>query len=151
MRSGPKRSAWISLPRSAGEQHERLDQQRHTDTYGYQPLTVIAVVLLDVEQHDDEQIQHQNGSGIDDDLHGRKKFGMECNEEPRNMEEHDQERKRAVDGVSQHDHQDGGYGDHPGKVSEKQLRHETVPGLEVHLDRTNATFLEFPLIRCVIL
>src|SRR5215831_16944182 len=132
MRSGPERwTGLIGRPRSAGEQHDRLDQQRHTDNGGDPPLAVITVVLFDIEQHDDEEIQYENGPGIDDDLHGRKKFGMEYDEESRDMEEHNQERKRAVDGVSHCDHQHGRYGDHPGEVTKKHLGHETVPGLEV--------------------
>ena len=50
-----------------------------------------------IEQHQHEEVQDQNGTGVDDDLDGEQKFGIEEHEEAGHMQEQRQQGQAAMD------------------------------------------------------
>ena len=80
--------------------------------------------MFEVQEHDHEQVKHEDGSGIDDNLHGGEKFGMECDEQCRDMKEHDQQGNDAVDGIAKCNYQNRG---------ERDDRREEKEGEDLHV------------------
>ena len=65
---------------------ERLDRQ--------------VVGLVDAEQHDHEQEQHDDRAGVDDHLHGGEEVGLEGDEVDGDAEQREHERERGVHRVA---------------------------------------------------
>ena len=60
--------------------------------------------LVDAEQHDHEQEQHDDGAGVDDDLHGGEEVGLHRDEVHGDAEQRQHEAERGVHRVRvQHD------------------------------------------------
>ena len=56
----------------------------------------IPVVGLQVQEHQYEEVQDEDRTGIDDDLHGPEELGVEEDEESGNMDQQGQERQAAM-------------------------------------------------------
>jgi len=93
------------------------------------PLPLVGIVLLEVQDHHDEQVQHQDGAGVHDQLDRRQELGVQGDEQARDVEEHHEERDDAVHGVAQGNHEDGGQDDDTPEVEEGQGGHDRVGSL----------------------
>ena len=108
------------------------EKQNHFRTQHYaeqrrdRQLVVIALLRLHIQQHHHEEIQHQDRTGIHDDLDSGQKFRMQSDVEACDMKKHDQQGKRAVDGISQCHDQERGDCDHTGEIEEKNVVHVSV-------------------------
>ena len=56
----------------------------------------IPVVGLQVQEHQYEEVQDEDRTGIDDDLHGPEELGVEEDEESGNMDQQGQERTGPI-------------------------------------------------------
>ena len=86
---------------------------------------MVAVVLSQVQQHHDEEVEDQDGAGIDDDLNGCEEFRVEGDIEPRDVKKHDQQRQRTVDRIARRDNEHRCSGDHECKIEKEYLFHHT--------------------------
>ena len=66
----------------------------------------IPVVGLQVHEHQYEEIQDEDRAGVDDDLHGPEKLGVEEDEESGDMDQQGQESQAAMHRVLERDGQD---------------------------------------------
>ena len=80
---------------------------------------MVTVILFEVQQHDDEEVEHQDGAGVHDDLDGGEEFRVERDIQPGDVKKHDQQGERTVDRVLQRDHQDGSEEDDAREVPKK--------------------------------
>ena len=84
----------------------------------------IAFVGLEVQQHQHEEIQDENGAGIDDDLHRPEKLGIEQHEEAGHMEQQGQRaRGRNARDASVRHRQDARSHTGQCKINEKDRNH----------------------------
>ena len=59
---------------------------------------------VDVEHHDDEQEQHRDRADVDDDQDHRQELGAQQHEQPRRVEEGEDQEQHRVHGVLGRDH-----------------------------------------------
>jgi hypothetical protein len=83
----------------------------------------VPLLGLEVEQHEDEQIQDQDGAGVDDDLHDRQELGVQQHEEPRHMPEEREQGDAAVHRVPERHRQHPRHDADQGKVGEDDRCH----------------------------
>src|SRR2546425_362415 len=116
-------------PRQPRRAHDvdDLGQGQQAESHPQAKLPLIGVVLFDVQEHHDEQVEHEDRAGIDDELDRRQELGVQRHEQTRNVEEHHEERDHAVHGLAQRHHEDGGQDDHGPEVEEGQAAHDGVP------------------------
>src|SRR5262249_17029248 len=79
--------------------------------------------MLEVQQHDDQEVQHKNRAGIDDDLDGRKKLCMEGDIQAGHVKEHDQQGESTVDGIVQRHNQYRCGSNDEGKIEKEEVFH----------------------------
>ena len=63
----------------------------------------IPLIALEIEEHEDEQIEDENRAGVDDDLDGEQKLRVEEHEEAGHMQQQRQQGNPAMDGIPQGD------------------------------------------------
>src|SRR5262249_45712257 len=78
---------------------------------------------LEIQQHQDEEIQDEDRPSIDDNLHRPEKFGVQEDKEPRNVEQEGQESQAAVHGVAQRHREDPCSNTHERKVGKEDNGH----------------------------
>ena len=85
---------------------------------------MVAQLLLDVQEHHDEEVEDQDGARIDQNLHRRDELGLQGHEQACHVKKHDQKRERAMHRIPQCDHQKGGHHDDAGEVEENNVCHD---------------------------
>ena len=83
----------------------------------------IPVVGLQVHKHQDEEIQDEDRTGVDDDLHGPEELGVEEDEESGDMDQQGQERQAAMHRVPECDRQDARSNTGQCEIGEKDQNH----------------------------
>ena len=61
---------------------------------------------VNTDEHDDEEEEHDDGPGVNDDLHGGQEIGLLSDEQDRDSEQRLDEHQRRVDRVAGDDHAD---------------------------------------------
>src|ERR1035441_2819809 len=86
--------------------------ERQGGNRGHDPLLVelvLADVLLQVDQHDDEQEQHHDSAGVEHDLHRSHKGRVQHQIKASQREQSHDQRQRRVHRVAPRDHRNGGH------------------------------------------
>ena len=82
----------------------RQGEDRRADDGGRRPLAAERLGrqvfrLVDAEQHDHEEEEHDDGAGVDDDLHGGEEVGLLGDEQHGDAEQRHHQRQRRVHGL----------------------------------------------------
>ena len=91
-----------------------------------------ATSLRQVEQHEEEQVEHQDGARVDDDLHGCQEFRAHEQEYPCDVQEEGENPEHAVDGISSSDGQDRARDAGGGQIVEGNLSRERLAMCDCH-------------------
>ncbi len=104
--------------------HHQLDEQDEPDQRAQRRVPDEAGPQLGevhVEHHHDEQEQHGDGADVDHDQDHRQELGAEQHEQPRRVEEREDQEEHRVHGVPGQDHhQAGGDRDRREQVEEQR-------------------------------
>src|SRR5512143_2930352 len=109
---------------TAGDQDKNLagDQRAEGDHPGPEPVCPGGGTLaVDVEEHDDEKIQDQDGARVHDELDGSQELGVQQDKDARDVEEQEQHEHHAVHGVPASNHEDRRRQDDRCKIQENKL------------------------------
>ncbi len=83
--------------------------------------------LVDAEQHDHEQEQHDDGAGVDDDLHRGQEVGLERDEQDGHAEQREHQAQGAAHRVLAEDDAEGAAQDEQGREGEDEGLHQLSP------------------------
>ena len=86
----------------AADHEQQLDQQHDADQRADRQVIEEALAQLgeiDVEHHHDEQEQHRDRADIDDDQDHRQELGAEQHEQPRRVDEGEDQEQHRMHGV----------------------------------------------------
>src|SRR6476469_7722410 len=87
----------------------------------------ISIVGLQVHEHQDEEVQDEDRTGVGDDLHGPDKLGVEEDEESGDMDQQGQECNAAMHGVSERKRQDACSNTDESEIGKKDDNHRLSP------------------------
>ena len=131
-RGGRRVLAGEAVLGDADDHQQERGQQRGDADAGQDALAderLLAQVLLavDAEQHDHEQDQHDDGAGVDDDLHGGEELGVLLEEQHRHAEQRRHQAERRVDRVARdHDPDRAGQHDDRGHDEDAPVDHSVA-------------------------
>ena len=86
----------------------------------------IPIVGLQVHEHQHEEVQDEDRTGVDDDLHSPEELGVEEDEESGDMEQQGQERQAAMHRVLQCDGQDARSNTGQCEIGKKDQNHRST-------------------------
>ncbi len=122
------------LVESGGAAHhpnadDQSEDQRRNAEHGRHAAAVSCPLLNSgVEQHDDEDEQHHDRTGINDDLHGGDKLRPQQQVNHGERSHHHNQRQRAVDGMLLREQVNGAAHAHRRENKEKnQMQHDVCP------------------------
>ena len=78
---------------------------------------------LEVQEHQDKEIQNQNGPGIDDNLDGKQEFGIQKDKDSSHMEQKREEGQTAMNRVSERHRENPCHDADRGKVYKEKPNH----------------------------
>src|ERR1700678_113767 len=91
----------------AGSDPQSDDQRRYSERCSNPAGMRQSLFFAGIQQHDDEDEQHHDGTGVDDYLHRGDEFGAQEQINDRQRTHHHDQRQRAVDGVLLHQQVNG--------------------------------------------